>query len=143
MFSGYEDTERGLCGLSYKYSSKAIVLNSSNMAHFADVAYDGYIGGKDDRLVDSSLVVMKFYAPGMSKVYWPRYAVTAPSALLILTLFILQSHRFPRYARGNIRSSTGVQSTRVQRPVQGLPQSPGIIRLHPGPPGLPGLHAAL
>jgi hypothetical protein len=41
----------GVWGMSYKYHERAIVFNEKNLIRLWDVAYDGYIGGKDDTYV--------------------------------------------------------------------------------------------
>ena len=40
--------------MSYKYHERAMVTNPRNMIRLWDVSYDGYNGGKDDRIVDWS-----------------------------------------------------------------------------------------
>ena len=35
-------------GMSYKYHERAIVFIEKNLIRLWDVAYDGYIGGKDE-----------------------------------------------------------------------------------------------
>ena len=85
---------------SYKYHSRALVVNPKNLIRLWDIAYDGYNGGKDDRAVDwaaeapgnerpfnqsvsdmsvpyngPSLMVMKFHVNTASREYkrnWPR-----------------------------------------------------------------------
>ena len=85
---------------SYKYHSRALVVNPKNLIRLWDIAYDGYNGGKDDRAVDwaaeapgnerpfnqsvsdmsvpyngPSLMVMKFHVNTTSREYkrnWPR-----------------------------------------------------------------------
>ena len=38
----------GIWGMSYKYNERAIVVNERNLVRLWDIAYDGYVGGKDD-----------------------------------------------------------------------------------------------
>ena len=38
--------------MSYKYNERAIVVNERNLVRLWDIAYDGYVGGKDDSAVD-------------------------------------------------------------------------------------------
>ena len=40
--------------MSYKYHERAMVTNTRNMVRLWDICYDGYNGGKDDRVVDWS-----------------------------------------------------------------------------------------
>ena len=49
--SCYDDAQHGIWGMSYKYHSRAIVTNERNLIRLWDVGYDGYVGGKDDRVV--------------------------------------------------------------------------------------------
>jgi len=37
---------------SYKYNERAIVINEKNLVRLWDIAYDGYVGGKEDSAVD-------------------------------------------------------------------------------------------
>ena len=50
--SVYDDSMHGVWGMSYKYHERAIVFNEKNLIRLWDVAYDGYIGGKDDTHVE-------------------------------------------------------------------------------------------
>jgi hypothetical protein len=50
--SCYDDSMHGIWGMSYKYHERAIVINERNLIRLWDVAYDGYVGGKDDTSVD-------------------------------------------------------------------------------------------
>ena len=50
--SCYDDSMHGIWGMSYKYHERAIVFNEKNLVRLWDVAYDGYIGGKDATNVD-------------------------------------------------------------------------------------------
>jgi hypothetical protein len=50
--SCYDDSMHGIWGMSYKYHSRAMVLNEKNLVRLWDVAYDGYTGGKDDTWVN-------------------------------------------------------------------------------------------
>lgn len=43
--SCYDDSMHGIWGMSYKYNTKAIVINNKNLIRLWDVAYDGYNGG--------------------------------------------------------------------------------------------------
>eukprot|EP00961_Rhodomonas_salina_P035647 479474-Rhodomonas_salina.2 len=38
--------------MSYKYHEKSIVFNERNLVRMWDVAYDGYVGGKDVSILD-------------------------------------------------------------------------------------------
>ena len=49
--SCYDDSMHGIWGMSYKYHERAIVINERNLIRLWDVAYDGYVGGKDDTCV--------------------------------------------------------------------------------------------
>jgi hypothetical protein len=49
--SCYDDSMHGIWGMSYKYHERAIVFNEKNLVRLWDVAYDGYVGGKDDTYV--------------------------------------------------------------------------------------------
>jgi hypothetical protein len=42
----------GIWGMSYKYNERAIVINERNLVRLWDVAYDGYVGGKEDSAVE-------------------------------------------------------------------------------------------
>ena len=46
--SCYDDSMHGIWGMSYKYHERAIVINERNQIRLWDIAYDGYVGGKDD-----------------------------------------------------------------------------------------------
>jgi hypothetical protein len=50
--SCYDDSQHGIWGMSYKYNERAIVINERNLVRLWDVAYDGYVGGKEDSSVD-------------------------------------------------------------------------------------------
>jgi hypothetical protein len=50
--SCYDDSMHGIWGMSYKYHERAIVINERNLIRLWDVAYDGYVGGKDDTCVE-------------------------------------------------------------------------------------------
>jgi hypothetical protein len=50
--SCYDDSMHGIWGMSYKYNERAIVVNERNLVRLWDIAYDGYVGGKDDSAVD-------------------------------------------------------------------------------------------
>jgi len=50
--SCYDDSMHGIWGMSYKYNERAIVINERNLVRLWDIAYDGYVGGKDDTAVD-------------------------------------------------------------------------------------------
>ena len=56
--SCYDDSMHGIWGMSYKYNERAIVINERNLVRLWDIAYDGYVGGKEDSAVnwDSSEV---------------------------------------------------------------------------------------
>ena len=49
--SCYDDSMHGIWGMSYKYHERAIVINERNLIRLWDIAYDGYVGGKDDSAV--------------------------------------------------------------------------------------------
>ena len=49
--SVYDDTQHGIWGMSYKYHERAIVTNERNLIRVFDVAFDGYSGGNDSRIV--------------------------------------------------------------------------------------------
>jgi hypothetical protein len=46
--SCYDDSMHGIWGMSYKYNERAIVINERNLVRLWDIAYDGYVGGKED-----------------------------------------------------------------------------------------------
>ena len=50
--SCYDDSMHGIWGMSYKYNERAIVINERNLVRLWDIAYDGYVGGKDDTVVE-------------------------------------------------------------------------------------------
>ena len=50
--SCFDDGQHGVWGMSYKYHASAIVFNNRNLLRMWDVAYDGYVGGKDTTLLD-------------------------------------------------------------------------------------------
>lgn len=50
--SCYDDSMHGIWGMSYKYHERAIVINERNLIRLWDIAYDGYVGGKDDTSVN-------------------------------------------------------------------------------------------
>lgn len=50
--SCYDDSMHGIWGMSYKYNERAIVINEKNLVRLWDIAYDGYVGGKEDSAVD-------------------------------------------------------------------------------------------
>jgi hypothetical protein len=50
--SCYDDSMHGIWGMSYKYNERAIVINERNLVRLWDIAYDGYVGGKEDSAVD-------------------------------------------------------------------------------------------
>ena len=50
--SCYDDSQHGIWGMSYKYNERAIVINERNLVRLWDIAYDGYVGGKEDTAVD-------------------------------------------------------------------------------------------
>lgn len=49
--SVYDDTQHGIWGMSYKYHERAIVTNERNLIRVFDVAFDGYSGGCDSRIM--------------------------------------------------------------------------------------------
>ena len=49
--SVYDDTQHGIWGMSYKYHERAIVINERNLVRVFDVAFDGYSGGCDSRIM--------------------------------------------------------------------------------------------
>ena len=71
--SCYDDSMHGIWGMSYKYHSRAMVINTKNLVRLWDIAYDGYVGGKsnthvnwtdeDDvqRFMDATMDVSKLY----------------------------------------------------------------------------------
>ena len=50
--SCYDDAQHGIWGMSYKYHERAMVTNERNLIRVFDVAFDGYNGGMDQRIVD-------------------------------------------------------------------------------------------
>ena len=50
--SCYDDAQHGIWGMSYKYHERAIVTNERNLVRVYDVAFDGYNGGMDQKVVD-------------------------------------------------------------------------------------------
>jgi hypothetical protein len=49
--SVYDDTQHGIWGMSYKYHERAIVTNERNLIRVFDIAFDGYCGGGDSRIM--------------------------------------------------------------------------------------------
>lgn len=49
--SVYDDTQHGIWGMSYKYHERAMVINDRNLIRAFDVAFDGYSGGYDSRIM--------------------------------------------------------------------------------------------
>jgi hypothetical protein len=47
----YDDTQHGIWGMSYKYHERAIVTNERNLIRVFDIAFDGYCGGGDSRIM--------------------------------------------------------------------------------------------
>lgn len=45
--SVFDDGQHGVWGMTYKYHERAIVFNERNMHRMWDIAYDGYVGGKE------------------------------------------------------------------------------------------------
>jgi hypothetical protein len=102
--SCYDDSMHGIWGMSYKYHERAIVFNEKNLVRLWDVAYDGYTGGKDDRVMkweDSedfkqhtndlstnyrgpSMVVMAFVHDTSSEAYRKRFQRNWPSPILFI-----------------------------------------------------------
>lgn len=50
--SVFDDGQHGVWGMTYKYHERAIVFNERNMHRIWDVAYDGYVGGKNIDIMD-------------------------------------------------------------------------------------------
>ena len=50
--SVFDEGQHGAWGMTYKYHERAIVFNERNLHRVWDVAYDGYVGGKDMTMVD-------------------------------------------------------------------------------------------
>jgi len=50
--SVFDDGQLGWWGMTYKYHERSIVFNERNLHRVWDVAYDGYVGGKDMQIVD-------------------------------------------------------------------------------------------
>lgn len=50
--SCFDDSVHGIWGMSYKYHSRAVVINQKNLVRLWDIAYDGYVGGKSDTYVN-------------------------------------------------------------------------------------------
>ena len=50
--SCYDDAQHGIWGMSYKYHERAIVTNERNLIRVYDVAFDGYNGGMDQKVLD-------------------------------------------------------------------------------------------
>jgi hypothetical protein len=50
--SCFDDGQHGVWGMSYKYHASAIVFNDRNLIRMWDIAYDGYVGGKDSTILD-------------------------------------------------------------------------------------------
>jgi len=50
--SCFDDGQHGVWGMSYKYHASAIVFNERNLIRLWDIAYDGYVGGKDTCILD-------------------------------------------------------------------------------------------
>ena len=100
--SCYDDAQHGIWGMSYKYHERAIVTNERNLIRVYDVAFDGYNGGMDQKVLDwnsreslvefrnktydrtmpyhgPSMVVMSFpHNPNISNKSWPNPVVFHP-----------------------------------------------------------------
>ena len=100
--SCYDDAQHGIWGMSYKYHERAIVTNERNLIRAYDVAFDGYNGGMDQKVVDwnsreslnefrnktydrtmpyhgPSMLVMSFpHNPNISSKSWPNPIVFHP-----------------------------------------------------------------
>lgn len=50
--SCYDDAQHGIWGMSYKYHERAMVTNERNLIRVFDVAFDGYNGGMDQKIVE-------------------------------------------------------------------------------------------
>lgn len=50
--SCYDDPQHGIFGMSYKYHARALVTNERNLVRVFDVAFDGYTGGNDSRVLE-------------------------------------------------------------------------------------------
>ena len=50
--SVFDDGQHGVWGMTYKYHERAIVFNERNLHRVWDIAYDGYVGGKDVTFVN-------------------------------------------------------------------------------------------
>ena len=50
--SCYDDPQHGIFGMSYKYHARALVTNERNLVRVFDVAFDGYTGGNDSKVLE-------------------------------------------------------------------------------------------
>jgi len=50
--SVFDDGQHGVWGMTYKYHERAIVFNERNLHRVWDIAYDGYVGGKNVTFVN-------------------------------------------------------------------------------------------
>lgn len=84
--SCYDDSYYGLWGMSYKYHERAMVTNPRNMIRLWDICYDGYNGGKDDRVVDWSKEAPGHDRPFNAATTDMSVPYTGPSIMVSLVL---------------------------------------------------------
>lgn len=60
--SCYDDPQHGIFGMSYKYHARALVTNERNLVRVFDVAFDGYTGGNDSKVLEWTLQSTKQFA---------------------------------------------------------------------------------
>lgn len=97
--SCFDDGQHGVWGMNYKYHASSLVLNERNLHRMWDIAYDGYVGGKDatvldwgsqddiDRFIkfDSSLG-LPYSGPSIIVIPLPTSICSLPSPLPIANL---------------------------------------------------------
>ena len=97
--SCFDDGQHGVWGMSYKYHASSIVFNNRNLHRMWDVAYDGYVGGKDCTMLDwgsqqdvdrfikaDSNLGMPYNGPSIIAIPLPTQVNTLPSPLPISNL---------------------------------------------------------
>ena len=97
--SCFDDAQHGVWGMSYKYHSSAVVFNERNLYRMWDIAYDGYVGGKDVSILDwgsdadvtrftraDSNLNLPYAGPSIVVIPLPTNPGTLPSPLPIANL---------------------------------------------------------
>ena len=97
--SCFDDAQHGVWGMSYKYHSSAVVFNERNLYRMWDIAYDGYVGGKDMSMLDwgsdvdvgrftkaDSNLTLPYAGPSIIVIPLPTKIDSLPSPLPIANL---------------------------------------------------------